>query len=385
MKVASLFRFGCFAFLIASAIAAQEPQAPTDPSAILNLQREHAAQLAGSWLHSGDPRLQAWGAYVAMRDQQKQFIPDLLALVGAYEVTGLPVLSTRRDQHDAMLAVLDALIQLDSPMSGDEGGGLYSEFPTQSLILLSRAWISSESLSSSNSALLEIFRTEHSQRAWLAAGNILAERRAEGFAATVLGNMTVQLRLEVTSPLGSGGGYGEGYCGDHGPERLEDRLDWPEIGTYALTKPDPGATLLADGADPAYYIRKVSKLYDREVFSWGECSIVIEYSWDVLRQHYVTRLLGEPQEDPPLKASIYRTIIWENGKTYLASLQRFVRQQQEAFAEVVDKMKDSHLISEDEVVAAKPHLEIKIVDDRADKTTPLPRAENLGENVTVKM
>jgi len=32
-----------------------------------------------------------------------------------------------------------------------------------------------------------------------------------------------------------------------------------------------------------------------------------------------------------------------------------------------------------------PHLEITIVDDRDDKTTPLPRVENLGDNVIVKM
>jgi hypothetical protein len=30
-------------------------------------------------------------------------------------------------------------------------------------------------------------------------------------------------------------------------------------------------------------------------------------------------------------------------------------------------------------------LEITIVDNREDKTAPLPRAENLGENVILKM
>jgi hypothetical protein len=385
MRIAILIRFGLLAFLVASTVTTQQPHSPTDPSTILTAQRNQTAQLAASWLNSGDPHLQAWGAYVVVQNQQKELIPDLVALADAYEVTGLPVLSTRRDRHDAMLAILDALIQLDPPIPGDKSARLYSEFPTQSLILLSRGWISQESLNSSNSALLEIFRTEHSQRAWLAAGNILAERRADGFAATVLESMTVHMNLLVTRPLRIEGGFGESICGDRGPEQLEERSDWPEIGTYALAKPGPGVTLLADGADPAYYVRKVSKLYDREVFSWGECSNVIPHSWDLLRQHYLTRLLGQPQENPPLQASISHTIIWKNGDDYLARLRAFVHKEQIVFAEVVHRLKSSYLITDDEVIAAKPHLEITIVDDRKDKASPLPHAENLGENVTIKM
>jgi hypothetical protein len=379
MRIAFLFRFGFIAFLVASSVAAQQPQAPIDPSTILKSQQNQAAQLAASWLHSSEPRLQAWGAYVVLRDQQKQLIPDLMALAGTYEVTGLPVLSMRRDQHDAMLAILDVLIQLDPPVFGDESARLYSEFPAQSLILLSRARISS------NSALLEIFRTEHSQRAWLAAGNILAERRADGFAATVLGNMTVHMKLVVKSSLRVEGGSGESVCGDRGFERLEERSDWPEIGTYALATPGPGATLLADGADPAYYVRKVSRLYDRETFSWGECSNVIPDSWDLLRQHYVTQLLGEPQENPSLQASIHQTIIWRNGDDYLAHLRGFVQQEQDALAKVAHRLKNVCLITDEVAVAVRPRLEVTIVDDREDKTSHLPRVKNLGENVTVNM
>ena len=335
-------------------------------------------------MRSGDPRLQAWGAYVALRDYHVNLIPEMTAMVNDYEVTSWPVAEVRRDQHDAMLAILDTLIQLDPPISGDESARLYPEFPTQSLILLSRAWISAESLKSSNSFLLEVFRTEHFQPAWLAAGNILAERKAEGFAATVLGNMTVHMNLVVTSPHGTIGGFGSSMCGDSFPGRPEDRSAWPEIGTYALAEPGAGATLLADGADPAYYKRKVGRVYGN-ILGGGHCSNVIENSWDLLRQHYVARMLGHEQDDPPLKASNYRTIIWENDKAYLAQLRGFVRQQRMKFTEVAGKLRDDHLMTEDEIAGVKPHLEITIVDYREDKTTPLPRAENLGENVIVKM
>jgi hypothetical protein len=101
---------GCFG---AISVGAQHAQAPVDPAVILKMQQEQTGQLASTWLHSGEPRLQAWGAYVILRDKHKELIPDLLALANAYDVAGLPVLNTRREQHDAMLAILDTLIQID--------------------------------------------------------------------------------------------------------------------------------------------------------------------------------------------------------------------------------------------------------------------------------
>lgn len=386
MKITFLFRFGVLAFLVAGTVAAQQPQAPTDPSTVLTMQGNRLAQLAASWLHSGDPRMEAWGAYVALRDRRKELIPDLLALADRYEVAGLPVLNPNRAQHDAMLAILDALIQLSAAVSGNESKKLYPEFPTQSLILLGRAWTYPDSLDSSNRILLEIFRTEHFQPAWLAAGNILAQRMAEGFAAAVLDKMTVHMSLLVTSPHGPMGGIGSSACGDSGGELPSDRADWPEIGYYSLVNPGSGATLLADGADPSYYMRKVDRLYDRDLYNrGGQCNGVMPNSWDILREHYITRLLGEPQDTPPLKVSIYRTMIWENSKTYLAYMRNFVTQQQSKFGEVEDKLRNCHLMTTEEIAALKLHIEITIADNREEKTTPLPRPENFGENVTIKM
>jgi hypothetical protein len=384
MRLGFIFGLVICGCVSAAGVGAQQAQTPADPAVILKIQQEQTAQLASTWLHSGDPRMQAWGAYVVLRDKHTQLIPDLLALADAYEVTGLPVLNTRREQHDAMLAILDTLIQVDASVTGDESKRLYSEFPAQSLIMLSRAWIYPDSLDSSNAVLLELFRAEHSQLAWLAAGNILAARKAEGFAAAVLGNMTVHMNLLVTSPNQIVGGSGESWCGDSFPGPPEDRSAWPEIGTYALAESGAGATLLADGADPAYYKRKVGRRYG-SIEGGAQCGSGTTYRWDELRQHYVARMLGAPQDEPLLKASVYRTVIWENGQAYLAQLRGFVQQQQLAFAEVAGKLRDACLMTAEEVSAVKPHLEITIVDDREDKTPPLPRVENLGDNVTIKM
>jgi hypothetical protein len=87
MKIGFIFGVVMCGSLAAGAVGAQQAQAP-DPAAILKTQQEQTAQLAATWLHRGDPRLQAWGAYVVLRDKHKELVPDLLALADAYEVTG---------------------------------------------------------------------------------------------------------------------------------------------------------------------------------------------------------------------------------------------------------------------------------------------------------
>src|ERR1019366_5381970 len=127
---------GCFSAVAAGA-QQQRPSLPTDPSAVLTMQGIQTAQLAETWLHSGDPRLQAWSAYVILRDHHGSLIPDLVKMVSEYDVAAWPIADGRRDPHDAMIAILDALIELRGPVLTADAARLYPEFPVQSLILLS--------------------------------------------------------------------------------------------------------------------------------------------------------------------------------------------------------------------------------------------------------
>jgi hypothetical protein len=363
--------------LAASAIAAPARQAQSDPAARLGLQREQTAQLAADWIHSGDPRLVAWGAYVVLRDDRVQFIPDLLEIMRAHEVTSGPLPDSRMDEHDEMLAVLDALIQLRAEAPEREAARLYPEFPAQSLILLTRDG------KEADNSLLEIFRAEHSQRlAWLAAGNLLAQRRVPGFAAAVLGNLTVQAEIRVTDSDRPGVGKGSGgSCGSG----LEGRANWPVVGTYTLAEKAPEAILLADGADPVYYFRTVIGLPEHD--NKNHCGLGSSgaLNLNIYREHYLATLLSVPQWTRPLKSSISQTIIWENSDAYLAFLRNLVQQEQTSFNEVTRRLKDAGLLTAEEAATVKPRFEIAIVDDRDDKKTRLPDVGKLGENVTVKM
>ena len=312
-----------------------------------------------------------------LRDHHESLIPDLLKMVSDYDVAAWPVADGRRDPHDAMIAILDALIELRGPVSTSDAARLYPEFPVQSLILLSREG------DSAFPYLLEIFRKERLQYdPWLGAGNMLAQRRFPGFAAVVLDNLTVRARIRVTTsgtPDGAGGAGGS--CASGG----EGKAGWPVVGNYTFAGHRTGAILLADGVDPVYYMRSVSGAYDRDRDRCcGPCTHDGS-ELDMYREHYLASLLSAPIANPPLRVYFNRAIIWQGSASYLTYLHGVVSRQQQTFTEVTRKLVDAGLMTPDEAAAVKPHLEITIVDDRDDKSTPLPRAENWGENVTVKM
>ncbi len=363
------------------------------------MQRNQTAELAARWLRSGDPRLQAWGAYVVLRDKHKEFIPDLVALVHDYKMAGWQFPLVEEDRHDAMLAVLDDLIQFYVVIPSQDAAKLYPEFPAQSIILLSRG------NKDATDFFMEIFRDEklHALE-WQAAGNFLAQIEAPGFAVDVIGKMTVHATIKVTTTgeirFARGVGFG---CSIAMPKA---EPDWPEVGNYSLTGsvapesdwPRVGAEkyleqhsavalFLVAGPIPVYSQRTVDALYDqiRHARRDGDGCGANYVDWDSLRERYVTRMVSAKQDSPPLKAYFNETIAWKDQNDYLQYIRNLARQQRAAFAEVVAKLKNGGWMTTDEAGTAKLKLEITIVDDRDDKTIPLPRPDNLGDNVIVKM
>ncbi|WP_180539113.1 hypothetical protein, partial [Nevskia soli] len=97
-----------------------------------------------------------------------------------YTVVEEPASLAESEDHDAMLSVLDSLIQLRADVPTDTAVKLYPEFPAHAVILMAN------SPSDTTSAFLRIFQTEKDRNgAWLAAGNVLVNHRAPGFAAAV--------------------------------------------------------------------------------------------------------------------------------------------------------------------------------------------------------
>jgi len=361
-------------------LAAFAQQAPPDPATIMDSLQKQMAPLAGGWLNSADPRLQAWGAYTALRDRRTEAIPVFLEMLARYPVVEELTSQAEANQHDAMLGVLDALIQLGAQVPSADAQRIYPEFPVQSLILLSR---SPNDAPEAAPALLAIFRSERqSTAAWLAAGDLLLQRRTDGFAAALVEGLTVHAQVTVAVPNAGGGvGGGSTCCGLAGSAK--PKAGWPPVGVYSFggcgNSLQPGATVLAPGADPAYYYRQVSATYQPEGGSLGCC----RPDQDLVRQHFLTALLSASADDPPVRAHVSHTIEWQGVDAYRGELAAFIAEQRRVFEELTRRLGKQGLLSGEDARTLRPTLQIHVWDQRPSHEPALPALETLPDHVTV--
>jgi hypothetical protein len=88
----SLGAAGCFVLAVAvAANSGAQAQMQTDPAAIIHSQENQSARLAAVWLGSSDVRVRAWGAYLALRDQRRELLPQLIGFAQAYPVQSGPL------------------------------------------------------------------------------------------------------------------------------------------------------------------------------------------------------------------------------------------------------------------------------------------------------
>lgn len=357
------------------AVAALAQQAPPDPATVIDSMDKQMAPLVNAWLHSADPRVQAWGAYVVLRDRRTEATPELLAMVASFPVVEQVTTQADGEQRGAMLGVLDALIQFEAQVPAIDAERIFPEFPVQSLILLSR------SQEDTAPALMTIFKNEQrSQVAWLAAGNLLLRHRADGFATAVVTSMTVRVQVMVTTPNSGGGIGGSASCCGGGV--AAPRPGWPPLGVYAFggcgDRLQPGATVLAAGVDPAYYYRQVNSSYQVDV------AACCNPDQDLVRQHYLTTLLYGSAERPPIRAHVSHSIEWKGPDAYLAELAALIDEQQHIFTELARRLGEQSLLSEAETRTVRPKLQIRVLDLRGSQQPALPAVQTRAENTTIE-
>lgn len=360
--------------LVCLGVSAYGQQTPQTPADIVAKQREEAGSLAGEWLQSPEARTRAWGAYLVLRDRLTERVPDLLALLQDYQVNESAATLSEVDGHDAMLAVLDALIQMRADVPVETAAKLYPEFRAQSMILLARA------NGDATEPLLRIFRTEQTfDGEWAAAGNLLATRRPSGLAAVVLSGLTVRANILVTTngAMGMGGSF---VCGG-GIDEPGSHPNWPEVGTYSMSACDrENGVVLAPGTHPAFYIRSVNSQYHAELTY--RCSK--KDARDEIRADYLATLLYSEVGFRPIQSHVSHPIRWTSGANYLSELQGFIEEQQNLYRQVQQRLIAAQLLTESEAKSSKPILELTIFDARDSKTTPLPTLPEPGENIAIK-
>jgi hypothetical protein len=281
----SLLLAACLFAAVAPAPARQEPDA--------------AVRFA-----SEGPRDLAWAAYLAGERRSSEYVPALVALLGA----------EGDDAHYVRAAALDALVQLGATAPSGVLASLHNEFPDQTVILLVR------DPAAHREALLAHAATAADDTEWLAVCNALVASRSPGVAELLLRDLTVRARVVVVTDentgwnVGPGRGYSVG-CG--GGARAPEGFP-PHVG-YRLTRlPRPGDVVLVPGPVTIYYTREVTP--EGGMFGGSRSSLTEDR--DARRVEYLGELLGPARHELALDAHPSYTVVWRDDAVLAEKLER---------------------------------------------------------------
>lgn len=374
-----LRRIAAFSGSLLSILGAQ--QSPeNDPAVLLKADASQRASWATSWLQSHDPRQIAWGAWLARVDHQKGLVPLLTQRVVEYTSPGHILVSANdTGRHDALLAVLDALIDLGVMLPPEEARELFPEFAAQSVILLVR------SADDAQQPLLDIFDHSRANWTWLAAGNVLLKYRAAGFAARLLSKFTQHMTVSVFDRgFGGGAGGGSSECGF---SLRQPKTGWPPVGLYHLTQfperiPWLTTTFLVGGPTMVYYWRLETGNYDNPPDDPGRCD---DGDRDRYRAQYLAKLLEFSFPQIPLDSYPEIIIEWQSENQFRQRVLMAVEEQRDNFRRAVERLQGlGRLLMVEEAASLQPRLEIVIRDQRSDRSTRLPALLDKDETVAIR-
>jgi len=201
-------------------------------------------------LHSTRCVDKAWGAFFAGRLHSDDLREPLLEALRNAAPLGNALSDT--DEYGFVAALFDALIEGDIAAPAEALRSFEERWSNPVLILLSRS-----TDKDSEDALLRIGGEKSHEMEWLAANNLLFERRSQRWYAGILSSVTVTHRFTLTDPGkgGYGAGAGGGVSGD-GVAAMPK--GFPPITLYTLQgTPGRGSVLLAQGPRDVYYKKTV--------------------------------------------------------------------------------------------------------------------------------
>jgi hypothetical protein len=337
-----------------------------DPMSVVGRDNQARSTWAIQWLRSETALDIAWGAWLARVDHQQAAVPLLLKQLSGYRAAeDIAAGSPGADRHDAMLQVLDALIELRVPVLAEDAHKLFPEFAAQSLILLLR------SPDDQQAALLDIFDRAGANWNWLAAGNALLKTRSPRFTTELVAGFTDHLKISVWDP-GFGGAMGGGSS-ECGFSLQASKRGWPPVGLYHLTQfperiPWLSTTFLIGGETLVYYWRAEPGNYDNPPDARGACD---DGNRDEYRAQYLIKLLPP---FPQIALEAYPQVIleWHDDVLYQEQFSLAVEKQQAQLRSLVTSLQQSQLLRPSPAALASPRLEVLIHDERRDKSVPLP-------------
>ncbi|HYH86866.1 MAG TPA: hypothetical protein VEX60_15545 [Pyrinomonadaceae bacterium] len=313
---------------------------------------------AARLLKSQATRERAWGAYLVGHHGLKALAPALVELMAD------PSLGDGWEERIVRQAALDSLIRLEVKVPVDALRSIPPDFADEKIVLMSRA--ADEHVA----VLLETFDGELAGESgtdtrWLAVGNLLAETKAQGFAASLLKGLKLVADITILDEddsygRGYGGGCGGG-CGSGGwPE------DFPPVGFYSLTAhASRGAVVVAPGKHPVYYIRA-------ERYEAGCGFSYAPHIRDFYRVEYLAALLDTTADNLKLDARPSHTIICKDTRQCRGELARVRREIEQSYATLIGGLVEKSILDASEAAGMPPDITFRLHDARQKKSFALP-------------
>lgn len=309
----------------------------------------------------------AWAAYLVAKYNLREFEPEVVKLLEPE----LPPYGG--DEYYLRLVVLDSLIRMKMVIPGDRLAPLFKAYPAQTVILLSM------DPKGNRPALLALLPESRETLPWLAIGNLLAETKAQGFAALVLQDLETQITVRVWDEPNHGGvveGSGWMAVGDGGEGR-PSTLGFPPIGRYELTHvAKRGALVQSMGKHPIYYYR----VDPDGQGNLGGPTINQHFQVDMnpYRMDYLAELLDTRAEELPMRLEQSFNILWTGGESYRAEFVRIRAAVETQFDNLKARLVEKGALTSSESLDLKLKAIWRISDSRRNKTQPLPSLVELG-------
>ena len=292
---------------------------------------------------------QAWGAWFAGQTQRKELIPELIRLGS---------IPRRPDDWTASTLtgiVLDALVQLKAVPEPVWTMGFFERWPVESLILLSNAG------DQATPQLLELTKRQTGLR-WLAAANLLLDRRPPGFAAALLIGFSVKADLLIAKSSNEGVGSLEGSTVSAADGIGAAPPGFPPSIRYTLTEgAQATATVLSHprsaasvpsfpAVRPVYFMRHVYPPGEQFPAFWSDRSAPTSLD----RFAYISALRGRAPEADSLRALESKTIVRGYGANIEQDVADYRAELTRRYERLLHSLIGEKLLTEAEAKALPP-------------------------------
>jgi hypothetical protein len=326
--------------LIAITFAAGLLSAQPEP---VHVQEAHRARRL---LQSPELAEKAWGAYLAGRLHSDELQNALIEeFASAALLRDSPYSS---QEHAFLTALFDAAIEAGVDVPANLLEPFEEGWTEPVLILLARDRHSGDSL-------LRLRSEKSRDTVWLAANNLLLEKKSERWYEAVLTEINITHRFMVTDPdrgPGIGGGEGGGSCGDGVAEMPKG---FPPVTLYTLQDHgERGDVLLVRGPQNVYYRRTVVPT-DKQV-GFGSCSSLLDRM--LVRLGYLAVLRGGSVEETERLFQGETNIQYTSSEAFQREVERSMTAQEQGIREFVQAIETAGMRS--------PNIRLRIVPEVKD-------------------